>query len=122
MDLKTFAIVIAQQRQNKITFGVRVEIRRNVTYAELAIGRAVVRVRLDKLREWLAVVLAPFAQLARQRIVVVVRMEMNRVDEIAADERVIRFAFGGFGITGDGFRELAAILEYISEIAVGFRE
>ena len=47
---------------------------------------------------------------------------MERVNEVAADQRVIRPAFDGARIAGDRFGELTAIFEYVAKVAVRFCE
>ena len=119
MDLEILLVVIFQERGDEERLGLGIEIGGHVADAELAVGRAIVGVRADRIGERTGVDFIVSALFAVKRFVIVAGMELEGVDHVAVNAGFDETGDERAAVTGDGVADVAAIFVGVAEVVDG---
>ena len=113
------AIVMGEQRQERLSDGVIAEVGRDESDSQPPVGRAVVRVGPDLRGQRLGELPGPAAMLGQDRLGIVVGMIMQGEEEVARGLGEIGLQLDGPAEAGECLVEAALILEDVAQVVVG---
>ena len=110
--------MLGQDRLDEEVHGMALEMRRDVTDTQPAVGRAIIGVRCAGGGERVGMKLAPAAMLGQMAAGVAARVKVQRVNQVAVRPRVDRVESHGCLIFGDRFLQATKSAQGVGQVGV----